>query len=151
MGGGAVWHLGLYPGDLTRIDLAPPARENVDGHEAGFVAPLVARFMQARIEGFGAGQYVTGGGFDAWTSGLEPLYSPEGVRYESFAIVFVDDLGNGSYEVGIRMFGALLDGEDEWFTEPLFEETLFVGPGEGLDGEQHALLVTGGRSGLEGP
>lgn len=151
VGGGAVWHLGLYPGDLTRIDLAPPARENVDGHEAGFVAPLVARFMQARIEGFGAGQYVTGGGLDAWTSGLEPLYSPEGVRYESFAIVFVDDLGNGSYEVGIRMFGALLDGEDEWFTEPLFEETLFVGPGEGLDGEQHALLVTGGRSGLEGP
>lgn len=49
------------------------------------------------------------------------------------------------------MFGAHLDGEDEWFTEPLFEETLFVGPGEDVSGEPRLLVINGARPGLVGP
>lgn len=152
-GAGAIWMMGV-DGTLTRIDLVPSSELSPEEATRPFVAPLVAAFLQARIDGSGAEALVSLEGREHWESGVSSmsgLYSPPDLRYESFAIVFVDDLGNGTYEVGTRMFGALMDGEDEWFTEPLFEETLFVGPGEGLDGEQHALLVTGGRSGLVGP
>ena len=150
-GGGAIWMLGV-DGILTRIDLLPASSE--PGAQAPFVAPLVAGFLQARIAGSGAESYLSSEGLEAWTSeasSLPSLYSSPNQRYEAFEIVFVDDLGDGAYEVSIRMLGAHLDGEDEWYTEPLFAETLFVGPEEDLNGLQRPLVISGGRSGLSGP
>jgi hypothetical protein len=151
-GAGAIWLLGSE-GTLLRFDLEPaPAHPDPEALRP-FVAPLVAGLMEARIEGFGAESFLSSEGLEARssdTSGLRPLYSPEGLRYESFAIVSVDSLGEGAFEVGVRMFGAHLDGHDEWFTEPLFEETFIVGSGRDPDGQPRLLLVTGARQGLSG-
>jgi dipeptidyl aminopeptidase/acylaminoacyl peptidase len=150
-GGGAVWI--MTPDGILRIDLEPAPSQPVPEALEPFVAPMVAAFMEARIEGAGAENHLPSEGAEAWSTGggLQPLYSPTGLRYESFAITSVENLGDGTFEVGVRMFGAHLDGEDEWFTEPLFEETLFVGPGRDPNGDPRLLLVTGGRPGLEGP
>jgi Tol biopolymer transport system component len=147
-GGGAVWLL-RSDGTLQRFDLKPPPPRPDPAALEPFVAPLVARFMEARIEGSGAERFLTARGHNAWrseTSTLAALYSPEDLRYESFAIVSVDSLGDRTFQVGVQMFGAHLDGEDEILTEPLFEETLFIGPGETASGEPELLMVTGGRS-----
>lgn len=147
-GGGALWHLHSYYGVLTRIDLEPAPSEPDPEALEPFVSPMVAAFMQARVEGSGAESYLSPEGLEAWgtgAGGLQPLYSPGDLRYESFAVTVVDGFGDGTYEVGVRMFGAYLDGEDEWDTEPLFEETLLVGPGRDVNGEPKMLLVTGTR------
>ena len=110
--------------------------------------------MEARIEGSGAEAFLSSEELEAWssdTSGLRALHSPEGLGYESFAIVSVDSLGEETLEVGVRMFGAHLDGQDEWFREPLFEEIFIVGPGRDPDGQPRLLLVTGASQGPGGP
>jgi hypothetical protein len=83
-------------------------------------------------------------GYDAFTSpdsGLQPLRGD----YIIPEVVFVDGpLGpDSSYEVGVRLTASP--------REEVFEETLFLGPGENLVGEACPLVVTGGRPGLEGP
>lgn len=151
-GGGAVWI--MTPDGILRIDLEPAPSQPVPAALEPFVAPMLAAFMEARIDGSGAENHFSSEGAEAWSTvggGLQPLYSPTGLRYESFAITSVESLGDGTFEVGVRMFGAHLDGVDEWFTEPLFEETLFVGPGRDPNGDPRLLLVTGGRPGLDGP
>jgi hypothetical protein len=104
--------------------------------------------MQARIDGSGAETLMSSPGAEMWitgAAGLRPLYGPRDVRYESFSVASMRGLADGTFEVGVRMFGAYLDGEEEWFTEPLFEETLLIGPGTDSNGEPRLLLVTGGR------
>ena len=49
----------------------------------------------------------------------------------------------GAYEVGVRMTTSP--------DEETFAETLFLAPGQNLEGEDCPLLVQGGRSGLTGP
>lgn len=149
-GGGAVWI--MTPDGILRIDLEPAPSQPVLEALEPFVAPTVAAFMEARIDDSGAENLLSSEGAEAWSTGggLQPLYSPTGLGYESFAITSVENLGDGTFEVGVRMFGAHLDGEDEWFTEPLFEETLVVGPGRDPNGDPRLLLVTGGRPGLDG-
>lgn len=144
----------MTPDGILRIDLEPAPSQPVPAALEPFVAPMLAAFMEARIDGSGAENHFSSEGAEAWSTvggGLQPLYSPTGLRYESFAITSVESLGDGTFEVGVRMFGAHLDGVDEWFTEPLFEETLFVGPGRDPNGDPRLLLVTGGRPGLDGP
>jgi hypothetical protein len=150
VGAGAVWILDGQ-GNLLRVDIGPRTEA---GSIKPLVAPFVAGFLQARIGGSGAESFLTEDGLDDWNADdtrLAPLYASPDVRYESFAIVSVDDLGEGSYEVGVRMFGAHLDGLDEWLTEPLFEETVFIGPGEDPSGEQRPLVINGARPGISGP
>jgi hypothetical protein len=151
VGDGAVWLLD-YGGSLFRFDLAPPPDDPGPNQLEPYVAPVVAGFMKARVEGTGAERFLSGE--YEWNedgSDLRPLYASEEERYENFGIVFVDSLGDGTFEVGVRMLGADLDGSDEWRTEPLFEETIFVGPGTDREGRRKYLLVNGARSGLDGP
>jgi hypothetical protein len=143
-GGGALWCLGI-DGTLTRIDLLPASELPRADAIRPFVAPLVAAFLQTRIDGAGAEAHLTREALEAWTSdasGLDPLYAPAGVRYASFHIEFLDELGDGTYEVGVRMFG---EREGEFLTEPLFEETLFVGQGVNPSGVARPLLITSAR------
>jgi hypothetical protein len=79
--------------------------------------------------------------FESEDRNLRPLRGD----YISPEIVFVDGpLGpDNSYEVGVRLT-----------TSPgqrVFDETVFLGSSENLVGETCPLVVTGGRSGLEGP
>jgi hypothetical protein len=50
---------------------------------------------------------------------------------------------DGAYEIGVRLTTSP--------KEETFAETLFLGPGRNLEGEECPLLVQGGRSGLRGP
>jgi DNA-binding beta-propeller fold protein YncE len=148
-GGGALWSLGV-DGTLRRIDLVPAGELSRAEAIRPFVAPLVAAFLQARIDGAGAEAHLTREALEAWTSGasgLEGLYAPDGVRYASFHIELLDELGDGTYQVGVRIFGEL---EGDVLTESLFEETLLVGPGVDLNGATQPLLVTGARPGRDG-
>jgi Tol biopolymer transport system component len=152
-GNGAVWVL-EYEGTVTRIDLVPAAELTPAEATLPFVAPRVGRFMEARMEGLGAEASMSEDALTVWgspESDLQPLYSPPDVRYETFRITFVEERGDGTYAVGVRVLGAHLDGVDEWFTEPLFEETLLAGPGVDPTGGSQPLLVTGGQPGLERP
>ncbi len=95
----------------------------------------VRRFMQARLRGRGAKYFVASDGRDEFgrAGGLRPLYPKR--MPEDFAIVFVDDLGEGSYEVGVELV----------FARGGYGDTLFVT----FDGFRYR--ITGGRPGLEGP
>jgi DNA-binding beta-propeller fold protein YncE len=152
-GGGSVW-LMLVDGKILRYDLEPPSEYPGPEDLEPLVAPLVAEFTHARIDGVGAEAFLKQGTLEEWSSpgsGLLPLYSPRDLRYESFEIVFSHSLGDGTFEVGMRMFGSHLDGIDEWDTVPILEETLLIGPGDNETGEPHLLLIDGARSGLDGP
>ena len=91
--------------------------------------------MAARLRGGGAEYFVTARGEDEFgrAGSLAPLY-PKPV-FEDFDIVFVDDVGNGSYEVGVGLV----------FKRGRYGDTLFVA----FDGFHYR--ITGGRPGLEGP
>ena len=145
-GAGAVW---LYEsaGTLLRFDLNPPPEDPGPAELQPFVAPMAAAFLQARVDGAGAERFLARG--FRWTSDgsdVMPLYSPEQLRYEGFDALTVHSLKDGRFRIGVRMWGAHLDGVDEWYSEPLFEESLFVGPGEDRDGQPEFLLITAARS-----
>lgn len=95
----------------------------------------VRRFMEARLRGRGAEYFVSANGEDEFgrAGGLAPLY-PKPVP-KDFDIVFVDNLGDGSYEVGVEL--AVARGR--------YGDTLFVV----FNGFRYR--ITGGRPGLEGP
>lgn len=72
VGAGAVWILD-YEGNLLRVDLVPTTSAS---ETKGLVAPFVADFLQARVEGSGAESFLTDEGLDDWNaagSGLHPL------------------------------------------------------------------------------
>lgn len=145
-GAGAIW---LYEGegDLLRFDLNPPPDNPRPAELEPFVAPMVAAFLQSRVEGSGAEHFLPEGfRWDSDRSDVMPLYSPGELRYEAFDALTVHPLKGGRFQVRVRMLGAHLDGVDEWYTEPLFEETLTVGPGEGRDGQREFLLITAAKS-----
>jgi hypothetical protein len=96
---------------------------------------MVGTFMERRVAGRGAEDLLDADGRAVFRPGgeLAPLY-PE-PRLEGFEIVFVDDLGDGTYEVGVRLK----------FARGSYGDTLSVHRGKG------GFIVSGGRSGLEGP
>lgn len=101
----------------------------------GDVREMVGKFMHARIRGVGAWSFLDHRGRHDFGGdrGLAPLYPRPPLQ--DFEIVFVDDLGDGSYEVGVELiFARGRDGE-----------TLFVSFEDGR------YAIPGGRPGLEGP
>ena len=107
----------------------PPAGNRDDVRE------IVRRFMRARMRGSRAERFLAREGRDDFGRPrvLAPLYPNPPL--EGFDIVFVDDLGDGSYEVGVELV----------LTRERRGETLFVL----FDGRRYA--IHGGRPGLEGP
>jgi hypothetical protein len=91
--------------------------------------------MERRVGGRAAEDFLDADGRAVFRPGgeLAPLYPKPPL--EDFEIVFVDDLGDGTYEVGVSLE----------FARGSYGETLFVHRGN--DG----FIVSGGRSGLEGP
>lgn len=106
-----------------------------DSSSISSAGAVVRTFMQRRVAGAGAERFLDADGRAVFGTGggLAPLY-PE-PPMEDFEIVFVDDLGDGTYEVGVRLI----------FEAGSYAETLFVHAGD--DG----LVISGGRPGLEGP
>jgi hypothetical protein len=128
----AVLFLGRNVDTRERVFLA--FRPSGDGQAASPDEPevrsIVAEFLERRLDGSGAERYLTAMGREHFASApLAPLYV-EGPR--TFEIVFVDQIGKNSWEVGIR-----------WEAGPT--ETIFVGLQDG------ALVIEGGRPGLQGP
>ena len=104
------------------------------GNEDG-VTGMIRRFMRARVRGDGARRFVSADGEDDFGRAgiLAGVYPKPGL--EDFGIAFIDDLGDGSYEVGIDMIVG----------HRSYGETLFVS----FDGYRYR--INGGRSGLTGP
>lgn len=113
----------------------PSTRYDPPVGNSGDVRRMVRRFMEARLRGRGAEYFVTADGQDEFGrgGGLAPLYPRRSL--EKFDIVFVDDLGDGSYEVGVELV----------FARGIYGDTLFVV----FDGSRYR--ISGGRPGLEGP
>jgi hypothetical protein len=101
----------------------------------GDVREMVGRFMHARIRGVGAGRFLDHRGRQDFGGdrGVTRLYPRPPLQ--DFEIVFVDDLGDGSYEVGVELV----------FAHGRHGETMFVLFEDGR------YAITGGRPGLEGP
>jgi hypothetical protein len=99
------------------------------------VRSKVRSFMNRRLEGEGAEKYLDVDGRRVFRRGgtLSPLYPKPPL--EDFKIAFVDDLGDGTYEIGVRLiFDRGSDGD-----------TLFVHRARG------EFVISGGRPGLQGP
>lgn len=108
------------------------------------VRSAVSMFLQRRIRGSGAGEFLSPEGRKEFGR-ANPLYSPSrGSAYADYELVFVDGplWPFASFEVGTRMI--LASGS-------ALEDTLFVGPGRNIRGEKKRLVVDGLRPGLEGP
>lgn len=99
------------------------------------VRNTVRTFMRRRIAGRPVGAFLDADGRAAFQRGgaLHPLYPRPPLK--DFRIAFVDGLGDGSYEVGVRHI----------FGSGSYGETFFVH----LDDIR--ILISGGRSGLQGP
>lgn len=99
------------------------------------VRRFVARFMERRMAGTGAERFLDADGEAVFASGgsLAPLY-PE-PPLQDFDFEFVDDIGDGTFEVGVRLI----------FERGSYGHTYFVHRAAGK------LVISGGRSGLEGP
>lgn len=103
--------------------------------EAAIIRPFVRVFMRARVDGAGAEEFLHRG---TWTEAGPPgrslaLYPDP--PPQDFRIEFVDDLGDGSFEVGVSLV----------FKEGTAGETLFVRKRQG------SLVILGAREGLTGP
>lgn len=101
----------------------------------GDVREFVGEFMHARIRGVGAGRFLEHRARRDFgrDRGLAPLYPRRPLQ--NFEIVFVDHLGDGSYEVGVELI--LARGRDGETLFVLFEDARYA--------------IHGGRPGLEGP
>ncbi len=98
------------------------------------VRSMVRTFMERRVSGNGAERFLDADGRRDYRSGtVRPLYPKPALT--NFEIVFVDDLGDGTYEVGVELI----------FDEGRYGETLFV------HGAQDRFVISGGRPGLVGP
>lgn len=124
----------LETGDAIRLPLTVTFSV-APGAEDSSVREVVTGFMRARLKGAGAevlldahGRREFGAGGD--TTPLYPDPPPQDYRIE-----FIDDLGNGSYEVGVSLF----------FADGTYGETLFVRERSGR------ITISGARPGLEGP
>lgn len=120
----------------TAVDQPEPASlEEVKG--------FVNAFLERRLTGSGVEEFLSTEAETEFREGLSlgPLYDP---GYERHEIVFVDGplWPFAGFEVGVRMH--LVSGG-------AISETLFVGPGTNLLGQERSLAVLGGRSGLIGP
>lgn len=134
-GNDGLWFVtDVFPNELRQVDPVDPR----------VVRRTVGRFMQRRIDGAGAEEFLSDEGRKEFGRG-NPLYSPvEGSPNADFEIVFVDGPSwpFSSFEVGVRMIlesGAAL------------EDTLFVSPGKNVHGEKKRVVVHGLRPGLDGP
>lgn len=124
----------------TTVDQPDPASpEEVRG--------FVTEFLERRLRGSGAEGFISPDAEKEFGTdlGLSPLYSaPGGPGYERYQIVFVDGplWPFATFGVGVRIH--LASGGS-------IEETLFVGPGTDLLGEEESLVVRGGSATLSGP
>lgn len=118
---------------IAIIEATPPSTEEVRA--------FMTAFMEQRIVGSGAEEYVSPKGLEGFNGDgdLLPLYG----SYRDFILVFLDGplWPDGTYEVGVRII-------DE--SGATLEDTLFVSPTESTDNEDD-LLIRGGRPGLTGP
>jgi hypothetical protein len=92
---------------------------------------MVRKFMEQRVAARGAEKFLDADGLEIFRPGgaLSPLYPKP--RIEEFEIVFLDDLGDGTYEVGVRLV----------FETGSYGDTLFV------QRTERGLIVSGGRPG----
>lgn len=99
------------------------------------VRGLVRSFMKRRISGAGAERFLDAKGRLNFGPGgnLAPLYPDPPL--EDFQIVFVDPVGEGSFEVGVSLV----------FQGGTYEETLSVQRRAGR------MFISGGRPGMKGP
>ena len=109
--------------------------EFFESDETATVRSTVREFMRARVDGAGAEGFL---GSEGWrepgpTGEPAPLYPDPPL--EDFRIEFVDDLGDGTYEVGVSLI----------FESGTSGETLFVRRSDG------GFVIVGARGGLEGP
>lgn len=125
-------------------DVLPNELRQADPVDARVARRAVARFMQSRIEGQGAEEFLSAEGRKV-VGRANPLYSlAEGSPNADSEIVFVDGPSwpFSTFEVGVRMI--LESGAG-------LEDTLFVGPGRNVHGDMKPLVIHGLRPGLEGP
>jgi hypothetical protein len=125
-------------------DVLPNELRQADRVDLKVTRRTVARFMQRRIEGEGAEEFLSAEGRKGFGRG-NPLYSPaEGSPHADYEIVFVDGPSwpFSTFEVGVRMI--LESGAG-------LEDTLFVAPGRNVHGDSKQLVIHGLRPGLEGP
>jgi hypothetical protein len=125
-------------------DVSPNELRQADPVAVKVARRIVARFMQRRIEGQGAEEFLSAEGRKEFGRG-NPMYSPaEGSPNADYEIVFVDGPSwpFSSFEVGVRMI--LESGAG-------LEDTLFVAPGRNVHGQRKPLVIHGLRPGLEGP
>ena len=123
-----------------RHEASPQARERpsvvVGSGRSGAVRAMVQNFMKRRVAGRGAEKFLDSDGRNVFRERgtLGALY-PEPPPLEDFKVVFVDDLGDATYEVGVRLI----------FARGTYGDTLFV------HAEDGRFIVSGGRPGLTGP
>ena len=103
--------------------------------QSGQIRPMVTTFMERRLAGEGAERFLDEDGHRVFRRGgsLAPLYPKP--LLQDFRFMFVDDLSDGSYEVGVSLI----------FKRGSYGETLFV------HRFRDRWVVSGGRPGLEGP
>jgi len=127
--------------DLERVavhQLLPVASEDVQA--------FVRAFLEARIQGSGAEEYLVPGARRL----PHPLYGPRSdPAYERFDVLFVDGplWPFASWEVGVRIF----TGQGNAGEATSFTETLFIGPHNDPSATRARLFVHGGRPGHTGP
>lgn len=132
--GASACEIGPEGGEAReRYEASAPSVEVASG-KSREARSMVQNFMDRRIAGNGANRFLDADGREVFGSGgpLSPLYPTPPLR--AFEVVFVDDLGDGTYEVGVDLV----------FDQGSYGETLFVHRDEGW-------IVSGGRPGLEGP
>ncbi len=122
-------------GDPATVVASPPGIATGSGR-SGEALIFVSEFMDRRVAGRGARRFLEAEGLRAYRhigGDLAPLYPKPPLR--DFEIVFVDDLGDGTYEVGVQLE----------FRKGSYGETVFVRFND------VRWVVSGGRPGLEGP
>lgn len=122
-------------GGKTRETLVGVTSIDVAAGKASQVRSMVQTFMERRVEGRGVDTFLDADGREVFGPGgtLSPLYPKPPLQ--DFKLVFVDDLGDGTYEVGVRLI----------FDRGSYGETLFV------HHDEAGFVVSGGRPGLQGP
>lgn len=107
------------------------------------VRSLVIAFLERRLRGSGAEEYLSQDAKNRFSGGLQlsPLYGP----YDRYEIAFLHGplWPFGGFEVGIRIFNRS--------GRVVVQETLFVSPGTDISGKERPLVISGGRGGLTGP